>query len=156
MDTRIKRRPPTKTITNNYLVGYLWISVRVLLSFLPQPSTKVGCRFLSHLFDNATGYVLKHRILRLLWQEVLQLHKRGGKAGMESWLISATNCPGNLHLESPKASKIPTSLRRHWATRRWEGVRSKPADEATDKQVVRHLEHAADRFLQGCSWKSSD
>ena len=60
---------------------------------------------------------------------------------MEIMTNSATNCPAICTLESPRANKIPTSLEK--------GEKQASKDEATDKQVVRHLEHAADRFLQG-------
>ncbi len=67
---------------------------------------------------------------------------------MEIMTNSATNCPC-CTLEIPRASKIPASLRPGIEPQDEEkGEKQAYKNEATDKQVVRHLEHATDRFCK--------
>lgn len=72
-------------------------SVRVyqLSASAPPPPRLATQRILSHLFGNATGYVLlKAPYSPTVWQEVLQLHRRGGRRGDGKFKTnSATNCP---------------------------------------------------------------
>ena len=66
---------------------------------------------------------------------------------MEIMTNSATNCPAICTSQSQQDSHFSATGIEPQDEEKGEKQASK--DEATDKQVVRHLEHAADRFLQG-------